>query len=563
MAKTKSETKKGKETKSAPRRKKVENPSLSELKSVEELYAETFKDISEGSLVKGKVIDITESDVLIDIGYKSEGFVSRQEFASQDIKVGDEVEVLLEAKEDEEGMVVLSREKAERIKGWDKILEAYEAGSTVEGRILRRVKGGFTVDVGMEAFLPLSQVDIIPIGSFDQYVGQTYEFKIVKLNKPRKNVVLSRRALLEESRKEMKKKLLQELKKGEVREGRVKNITDFGAFIDLGGLDGLLHITDMSWGRLSHPSEILAVGETVEVMILDIDRERERVSLGLKQKTPNPWLEVEEKYPVGSKVKGRVVNLANYGAFLELEKGVEGLVHISQMSWTRRVTHPSQVLSVGDVVEAVVLSIDKDNQKISLGLKQLEPDPWTLVEEKYPVGSKVKGKVQNITEYGAFVELEEGLGGMIHISDLSWTDRVNHPSEVLKKGQKVEVVVLEVEPGNKKIALGLKQLTPDPWKQVSEKYKIGMHVKGKVTKVTDFGAFVELEPGVEGLMHISQFSKAYVDKAEKVLSVGDDITAKIIKLDPEAKRIGLSIKEYLEDIEAKGEESDEDSGGDT
>lgn len=511
------------------------------------LYEESFKDVEEGSILRGKIIGIDENNVLVDVGYKSEGIIPLREFPDpSEIKVGQEIDVLLELAEDQDGMVVLSKRKADRIKNWEKIVEAYEKGETVKGRIRGRVKGGFSVDIGMEAFLPASQVTLRPEGNLDQYIGEEFEFKIIKLNRRRKNVVVSRRALLEEERDELRSRTLAELEAGQIRKGKVKNITDFGAFVDIGGIDGLLHITDMAWGRIGHPSEVVKVGSEIEVKVLAFDPETQKISLGLKQLTPNPWDGVEERYPVGSKQTGRVVNITDYGAFVELEQGVEGLIHISEMSWTRRIGHPSEVLSVGDTVEVVVLNIDRVAEKISLGMKQVEPNPWALVQEKYPVGSRVRGIVRNLTDYGAFVEIEEGIDGLVHISDMSWSSKITRPSDVVKKGDEIEAVVLSIDPDNKRISLGLKQLTPDPWTLVPGKYTVGQIVEGTVTKVVSFGAFVEIEEGVEGLVHVSQLSREHVADPSDVIREGQRVTAKIIKLDPEKRKIGLSIREVEE-----------------
>ncbi len=479
--------------------------SKKKTKTVEELYYSTLRPISEGEVVKGKIAQIRNGEALIDIGYKSEGIISLSNFDSpESLKVGDEMEVLIETKENQEGMVGLSLEKADFVKNWGRIQKAYNSNETIKGKISKRVKGGFTVNIGIPGFLPSSQVDVEPLKNPDDLVGKEMEFKILKTNQWRKNVVVSHKAYSEEIRNQSRKHLLETLKPKDIVKGRVKNITDFGAFIDLGGLDGLLHITDISWGRISHPSEVLAIGEEVELVILEIDREKQRVSLGLKQKTADPWELVEKKFPLNSKVKGTVVNITNYGVFLELEKGIEGLIHISELSWTKHISHPSQMLSIGDVVEAIVISIDKANNKIALSIKRTELDPWLKIKEKYPKGSKIKGKVRTITDYGVFVELEEGVEGLIHISDLSWSPRIEHPSKLIKKGEKIEVLVLDIDPSQRKISLGRKQLLPNPWEEIDKKYKVGMEINGKVTKVTDFGAFVEIEEGIEGLLHISQ-----------------------------------------------------------
>ncbi len=516
-----------------------------------DLYATSLREIVEGEIVRGTVLEIRNDMVLIDIGYKSEGTIPLKEFQAPSgentLKVGDAVDVYLEQKEDSDGLIVLSREKAEKIKVWDDIRQAYEKGEVISGTILGRTKGGLMVDIGVRAFLPGSQVDLRPVRDLDKLIGKTFPMKVIKLNQRRGNIVLSRRELLEEERRALKETTLQSLEEGKVIRGKVKNITEYGAFIDLGGLDGLLHITDMSWGRVSHPSELFAVGDEVEVVVLKFDRAAERVSLGYKQRSKDPWQDVDQRFPVGSRVRGKVVSLTDYGAFVELAEGIEGLVHISEMSWTQRVKHPSKVVSVGDPVEVVILDVDKINKRISLGMRQTEPNPWLSVEERYPVGTRVEGTIRNLTDFGAFVELEEGIDGLIHVSDMSWTKRVRHPSEVLKRGDKVEAVVLHVDKANRRISLGLKQSQPDPWQSVvPEKYRVGMDVKAKVVRLTDFGAFVELEDGVEGLLHISELSHERVAKPEDVVSVGNELTLKIIKLDAEERKLGLSLRAYLD-----------------
>jgi len=514
------------------------------------LYAESFKEISAGKIVEGTIVEIGEGSVLVDIGFKSEGSIPIEEFKDKDsLKVGDKVQVFLESRENQEGMVVLSKAKADKVSHWEEAVNLCNEGKVVTGKVVRKVKGGLMVDIGLEAFLPASHVGLRHIKNLDSFLGKEFQFKVIKINPERRNVVLSRRALLEEERKIQREKVFATLKVGDIIEGMVKNITDFGAFIDLSGIDGLLHITDMSWGRVNHPSEILAVGNKVKVQVLEFDKERERISLGLKQLTPNPWDTVEDKYPVGARVKGRVVNIVPYGAFIELEKGVEGLVHISELSWTRKINHPSEVLGIGDMVEAMVLSIDKEAEKISLGLKQIEANPWTTAEEKYPVGSEVKAKVRNIVPYGAFVELEEGLEALIHISDISWTRKLNHPSEVLKKGEVVDAKVLSVDSENQKISLGIKQIKPNPWDDVDTRYRVGDAVSGTITNVTGFGLFVELEDGIEGLVHISQADKKPDQELKARYKVGDKVKAKILRIDREEGKIGLSIREYLEDLE--------------
>ena len=511
--------------------------------TMEEALKGSAVGFSTGQIVKGKIIEVRPKEVLVDIGYKSEGAVNGSEFDDiKAVKVGDEVEVLIEKLEDKDGMVVLSKEKAEFKKNWERIVTIAGEGTTVTGKVKSAVKGGLVVNIGVEAFLPASQIDVIPPKNLQPFIGNTYEFKVVKINPDRQNVVLSRRELIEAERSQRRAALLTDMTPGDIRKGIVKNITDFGAFIDLNGLDGLLHITDMSWGRIGHPSEILKVGQEIDVVVLDVNREKERVSLGLKQKLANPWEAIESKYTVGQKVKGKVVNLVPYGAFVELEPGVEGLVHVTELSWTKRIAKPSDVLKQGQDIEAVVLGINRDEQKISLGVRQLETNPWEKAAEKYPPGTKVKGKIRNLTSYGAFLELEEGIDGMIHVSDVSWTRKINHPSEVLKKGDEVEAVVLEVDKGNQRIALGVKQLAEDPWANIDKFYKVGDLVTGKVTKLASFGAFVGLEHDIDGLVHISQVSEERIDKIKNVLKPGQDVTARVIKIDKGERRIGLSIK---------------------
>jgi small subunit ribosomal protein S1 len=496
-----------------------------------------------GEIVKGTVIEVRPKEVLVDIGYKSEGVIPANEFEDiKVVKIGDEVNVLIEKLEDKDGMVVLSKEKAEFKANWDKILTICNEGGTIAGKVKAVVKGGLLVNIGVEAFLPASQIDVTTIKNLATFVGNTYDFKVVKINQERQNIVLSRRELIEQERTDRRAKLLSEMTPGDIRKGTVKNITDFGAFIDLNGIDGLLHITDMSWGRIGHPSEILKVGQDLDVVVLDINKEKERVSLGLKQKLANPWTNIENKYPVGMKIKGKVVNLVPYGAFVELEPGVEGLVHVTELSWTKRIAKPADVLKQDQELEAVVLGINREEQKISLGVRQLEANPWDKAMDKYPAGTKVKGKIRNLTSYGAFIELEEGLDGMIHVSDISWTRKINHPSEVLKKGDEVEAVVLEIDKANQRIAVGVKQLGVDPWSNIDQFYKVGDLVTGSVTKLASFGAFVGLQHEIDGLVHISQVSEERVDKIKNVLKVGQEVTARVIKIDKSDRRIGLSIK---------------------
>ena len=512
-----------------------------------------------GSIIEGTISAVKGDDVFIDIGYKSEGAVSVSEFGDASVKVGDKVTVMLVQLENEKtGMVELSKRRADEKIRWEKILERYVEGCVVTGTIKSAVRGGLLVAIDdVEAFLPGSQVEVAPVKELEPYVGQTYDFKVIKISNERRNLIVSRRELIEGTLAEKKAELLASLQKGEVRKGRVKNITDFGAFIDLDGLDGLLHITDMSWGRVKHPAEILKVGEELDVMVLDVDRDRERVSLGLKQTTENPWNTIQEQFPVGARVAGKVVNLAAYGAFIEIAPGVEGLVHISEFSWTKRVARASDVLNVGDEVQVVVLSVDIDNQKIALGIRQTQDNPWDTVQERFPVGSKVSGKIRNFTAYGAFVELEEGIDGMIHVSDMSWTRKINHPSECLQKGQEVEAVVLDVNPKEQRISLGLKQAQTDPWSDIAAKYAVGSTVKGKVSKIASFGAFIELEDGVDGLVHISQISDQRVEKVKDALEVGQEVEARVVKVDRGERRIGLSIRAMtMSDEELKALEAE-------
>ncbi len=507
-------------------------------------YQTGFKLLKEGDIVKGKIISIGRKDIIVDLGYKSEGVLSVSEFPNiSELKVGDELELMVEKPENEDGMVVVSKRKAEKTQGWDNIINNYREGDFIEGKVSRKVKGGMMVDVGVEAFLPASLIALKGFGNINQMIGQTLKFKIVKLNKARKNIVLSRKDALLKEREEQRQKLFGEVKVGEIRKGVVKNITDFGAFIDLGGVDGLLHITDMSWGRVAHPSEILAIGDTIEVMVLNFDKENMKIALGIKQKTESPWKDVETKFPVGTRVKGKVVNIMPYGAFVEIEKGLEGLVHVSELSWTTRINNPSDVLAIGDVVEAVVLNVDSVSQKLSLGIKQIEPNPWIEAKQKFPVGSKVFGKVRNITDYGAYIELEGGLEGFLHTSDISWTRKVSHPKEVLKKGQEVEAVVLAVDSENQKMNLGIKQLIPDPWPQIIEKYKAGTIVEGQITKIANFGVFVEIEKDLEGLVHISELDQGVSGNLEESYKVGDKVKAIVIKIDEAERKIGLSVKQ--------------------
>ena len=510
---------------------------------MQELIAKSLRDFKEGSIVKGRILEIRNREVLVDIGYKSEGVIPLSEFDdADDLQVGDEVEVLLCRLENDEGTVILSKEKAAYRQNWEKIVKVFHGDGLIKGKVKSVVKGGLIVNIGVEAFLPGSQIDIVPPKDLQQFVGNTYDFKIVKINDDRKNVVLSRRELIEQERSEKRQRFLDTIKIGSTVKGVVKNLTDFGAFIDLDGMDGLLHITDMSWGRLGHPSEMVKVGQELDVQVLDINREKERVSLGLKQTQKNPWEETENRFPIGTKVKGKITNLVPYGAFVQIEEGVEGLVHVSELSWTKRITRPSDVLTVGQEVEAVVLGINKEEQKISLGVRQLEPNPWDAIEVRYQIGRQVKGTVRNLTAYGAFVEMEEGIDGMIHVSDMSWTRKINHPSEMVKKGDELEAVVIDIDKQNQRISLGMKQLEGDPWKEIEAKFKIGDLVKGKVSKITAFGAFISMDGDIDGLVHISQISEDRVDKIKDHLKVGQEIEARVIKVDKTERRIGLSLK---------------------
>ena len=511
---------------------------------MEELLREqSFENLKEGSIIQGTIIEIRQNEVVVDIGAKSEGNIAGQEFVDLgDLEIGQEIEVFLERIEDKEGNPVISYDKAEQKKNWEEILSRCREGTVVSGRVKAKVKGGLIVSIGVDAFLPASQIDVQPPQNLDQYVGQTYDFKVLKINQDRKNIVISRRELIEEQRQVKRQKLLSEVQPGDIRRGTVKNITDYGAFIDLGGLDGLLHITDMSWGRISHPSEMVRISEEIDVMIIEVDHEKERVSLGLKQTTSNPWDDIEIRYPIGGRVDGKVVNLVPYGAFIELEEGVEGLVHVTELSWTKRISRPGEMLRVGDTIGAVVLGIQKEDQKISLGIRQLDVNPWDMVRHNYPAGARVRGKVRNITTYGAFVELEEGIDGMVHVSDMSWARKVNHPSEVVRKGDEIEAIVLDVNPDQQRISLGIKQLSTDPWENIETFYRIGDVVNGKVTKITSYGAFVELRDGIDGLVHISQIREDRVEKINDVISTGQEVSARVIKIDRDERRIGLSIK---------------------
>ncbi|HET7274770.1 MAG TPA: 30S ribosomal protein S1 [Longimicrobiaceae bacterium] len=507
-----------------------------------EMYEDTLTNIEEGEIVKAKVLRVTDKSVILDVGFKSEGAVNRDEFKDPDaLEIGEEVEVYLENLEDDEGIVVLSKKKADFLRVWEKIREAYDDEKPVPGMLTRKIKGGVTVDImGVDAFLPGSQIALRRVPNIEDLLGDTYDFKIIKLNKRRRNIVVSRRVLLEAEREVKRDKLKEELEVGQVRKGVVKNITDFGAFIDLGGMDGLLHITDMSWGRVGHPSEVVHIGDEMDVKILDIDWERERLSLGLKQLQPYPWTDVDKKYPVGSRLRGRVVSITNYGAFIELEKGVEGLVHISEMSWTRNVRHPSKIVTLGDEVEAVVLKVDPQEEKISLGMKQIEEDPWHTLPEKYPIGTRLSGTVRNLTSFGAFVEIEAGIDGLVHISDMSWTKRIQHPSEVVHKGDEVDVVILGVDAENKRISLGLKQTQEDPWGEISQEYAVGTQVTGTISRLQDKGVAVDMGDDLEGFVPLSQLGVAGLQNPEDLFAEGDVLEMEITEVDPENRRIVLN-----------------------
>ncbi len=542
-------------------------PDPEEFERLLDMYDVSFKNFAEGEVVKGVVLQVSDSEVIVDVGYKSEGIIPIDEFRDEtgkiSVKAGDTVDVLLEKTEDKEGYVVLSKEKAEKMKVWDDVERAYQERRVVVGRVIERVKGGLAVDIGVRAFLPGSQVDLRPVRNLDSLKGQELRMRVIKVNKKRGNIVLSRKAVLEEENAEKKRGTLETLEEGKVLMGTVKNITEYGAFVDLGGIDGLLHITDMSWGRINHPSEVLNVGEEIKVQVLKFDRESERVSLGYKQLKADPWTTATLKYPTGSRVKGKVVSLTDYGAFVELEQGVEGLIHVSEMSWSKKVKHPSKILTVGQEVECAVLGIDQEAHRISLGLKQIESNPWQELADKYPVGAKLRGKVRNLTEFGAFVEVEEGIDGLIHISDLSWTKRVKHPSEILKKGDTVEAVVLNIDAENQRLSLGLKQLATDMWDEFFAHHKVGDIVEGKIVRLTNFGAFVELAEGIEGLVHVSELDEKRVDKPEEQFKVGDNYPMKIIKINEGEKKIGLSIKavkqdEYQKDLESYRETAGSD-----
>ncbi len=527
--------------------------SESEVKELTQLYESTLGKINEGEIVKGKIVAITDTEVAVDIGFKSEGVILRSEFShSDELKVGNEIEVFLESVEDKDGQLVLSRKRADFMRIWERITKVYETGEVLQGKCLRRIKGGIVVDLlGIDAFLPGSQIDVKSIRDFDQYIGQTLDFKVVKINHPSENVVVSHKVLIEEEMADQRKAILKSLEKGQILEGTVKAIADFGVFVDLGGVDGLVHITDLSWGRVSHPSEIVKLDQTINVVVLDFDEEKKRISLGYKQLQPHPWENIEQKYHEGQKVTGKVVSLADYGAFMEMEKGIEGLIHISEMSWTQHIKHPSQVVSMGQMVDAVILSIDKEQKKISLGMKQLEPDPWLSLMQKYPVGSKHTGVVRNLTNFGVFVELEEGVDGLVHISDLSWTKKIRHPGEVVKKGDNIDVVILGIDVGQRRISLGHKQIRENPWDSFAETYKVGTETGGKIVRIIEKGVIVELPLGVDGFVPASQLSQTPIRNIPEVFQPGDSLPLKVIEFEKESKKIVLSVVEYLRGKEQK------------
>lgn len=525
------------------------------MESLMSLYEESFKRFAEGEVVNGRIISIDKDHVLVDIGYKSEGQIPIREFKDEDGNVNaaidDTIEVMVEWWDEEEERVILSKEKAAKVKVWESIKEIHDADGVVEGIITNRVKGGFSVDVGLQAFLPGSQADLRPIRNLDEMVGKTFTFKVLKYNRKRSNIVLSRRVILEQEREDKRSETLSAIQEDQIMEGVVKNITEYGIFVDLGGVDGLLHITDISWGRVKHPSELFSVGDKITVKVLSFDLEKERVSLGMKQLTPDPWSIATDKYAVGSRVSGKVVSLTDYGAFIELEEGVEGLIHVSEMSWTRKVRHPSKIVSVGEEVEAVVLDIKPENRRISLGMKQVVPNPWEVISEKYPVGTTIEGKIKNITDFGLFIGIDDDIDGLVHISDISWTKRIKHPSEIYKKGDVIRAIVLDIDKDSERFSLGIKQMHPDPWQTVNERYDVGKEITGMVTNITDFGVFVELEEGIEGLVHVSEISKEKIKTPMGMYNVGDELTAKVMNVNTDERRIGLSIKRlHVEDEQA-------------
>ncbi|MGA2400121.1 MAG: 30S ribosomal protein S1 [Syntrophobacteraceae bacterium] len=530
-----------------------EHESDEEMDSMHDLYEQSFRNIQEGEVIRGRIVQVSDDFVMVDIGYKSEGQISIHEFKDElgniQAGVGDEIDVLLEFHDDDDGTIHLSKEKAAKIKVWDDISRIYSEDGMIEGKIVAKVKGGLAVDIGVQAFLPGSQVDLRPVRNLESLIGHTFPFKVLKYNKKRRNVVLSRRALLEKEREQMKSFTLATLEDSKVVDGIVKNITDYGVFVDLGGIDGLLHITDMSWGRVGHPSEMFQIGDRIKVKVLSFDRDNERVSLGLKQLVDDPWTMAETRYPVGTKVQGKVVSLTDYGAFVEIEEGVEGLIHVSEMSWTKKIRHPSKILSVGDQVEAVVLSINPESKRISLGMKQLDSNPWDVIAQKYPVGTTIAGKIKNITDFGIFIGIDEGIDGLVHISDISWTKRVKHPSEIFRKNQEVQAIVLNIDKDNERFSLGIKQLESDPWESIPQRYPMSSVVSGPITNVTDFGLFVELEEGIEGLVHVSEISKEKIKSPVGQFKPGDRITARVINISPKDRKIGLSVKKVEEQDE--------------
>ena len=525
---------------------------------MEEYFSESLHQFKEGQVIQGTIIELAKGLATVDVGFKSEGAIHLHEFPNngQDLSVGDAVEVFLERVEDKDGNVVLSKEKANKIKLWDSLVIKHEAEEIIEGTIIAKAKGGLTVDIGLKAFLPGSQIDLRPIRNLEKLIGEVFQMRIIKMNKKRGNIVLSRRALLEEQRQNSRSETLKKLEEGSLITGIVKNITEYGIFVDLGGIDGLLHITDMSWGRVNHPSEMFSMGDKLDVMVLKFDKEKERVSLGLKQITPDPWVDVKEKYPVNQRIKGKVVSITDYGIFVELEKGIEGLVHISEMSWSKHVKHPSKMVSIRDEVEAMILTLDKEKKRISLGMKQMEPNPWQEIEEKYPIGVEVIGTIRNLTDFGAFIELEDGVDGLIHISDLSWK-KIKHPSEILKKKDEVKTIVLNIDKESCRISLGVKQLQPDPWDDIAKNYSIGMEVEGTIIKITGFGVFAEFGDGLEGLIHITQLGSKNISEPEEVVKIGQKIKAKIVKVDTSNKKIALSIKAYEENLDLKAIEQEQ------
>ena len=532
--------------------------------ALEALYEETFKNFEEGTITEGRVVVIQKDRVIVDIGYKSEGIISANQFMPDELNVlavGDRIQVYIEQREDAEGNLLLSKEKADKMKIWDELEVAHQEEQEVQGKVVSRIKGGMMVDIGVKAFLPGSQIDLTPVRDLDGLVGKTFPFKIIKINHRRGNVVISRRALLEETRDKRRQSTLSTLAEGQLLEGTVKNITDYGAFLDLGGIDGLLHITDISWGRVGHPSDMFAVGDRLEVLVLKYDRESGRISLGLKQKTADPWMNIASKYPEGSRVNGKVVSLTDYGAFVELEPGVEGLVHVSEMSWTHEVRHPSRVVAVGDTIDAQVLHVDQQGRKISLGMKQTAPNPWDVIQARYPVGTQIEGKVKSVTDFGAFVGLDEGIDGLIHISDMSWTKHIKHPSELFKKGQRVAAVILRIDKEKERLSLGYKQLTADPWESdIPSRYQVGSVATGTVSKIADFGVFVELDGDVEGLIHVSEVGPDGGTKLEESFTIGRKVTAKIVKVDCEERKIALSVKDCPQEPESRESEAVSEPG---